>query len=430
MVVKTIHHFINRYVPKGSFLANTMALMTGTALAQGLTMAAMSILTRIYSPEAFGVAAMFAGVVAIISVVASWRYELAVMLPEKEEDAVALVRLSVMSVILMSAASLVVIWFFKHKISMLFNAPQMEPWFIWLPVSVFLVGLYNILNYWFNRKKEFATLSISKVVQSGTMSAGQITAVPLFHPGAGGLIAGQIAGQAGSLLFLLRRLRLLKFQKAPYSSVRAIAKRYSDFPRYSGPGALLDNAAVSSMFIIFSVLFSPYTAGLYAIADRALRIPVGLIGSSVSQVFYQSLAKCRNNQKECKDMILGTWKHLFLIGIGPMLVIFLFGSHIFAFVFGEQWTDAGRYAEILSVGLIFHFVASPTSLGIVTFEKLGVLLGWQSLYFLSKIIICLLGYYFFRDNVIAFLWLASINEVLLYMLYMSVLWNAHKKRTG
>ena len=86
---------INKLKPKSEFSRNVLTLMTGTTIAQAIPIAISPILTRIYTPEDFGMFALYMSVASILSVVATGRYELAIMLPKKDEDAVNIVALSI-----------------------------------------------------------------------------------------------------------------------------------------------------------------------------------------------------------------------------------------------------------------------------------------------------------------------------------------------
>ena len=73
---------------KSEFTKNIVTLMTGTAIAQAIPIAISPILTRIYKPEDFGVFALFLAISSILATVVNGRYELAIMLPKKDEDAI------------------------------------------------------------------------------------------------------------------------------------------------------------------------------------------------------------------------------------------------------------------------------------------------------------------------------------------------------
>ena len=74
--------------PKSEFSRNVLTLMTGTTIAQAIPIAISPILTRIYTPEDFGMFALYMSIASILSVVATGWYELAIMLLKKDEDTV------------------------------------------------------------------------------------------------------------------------------------------------------------------------------------------------------------------------------------------------------------------------------------------------------------------------------------------------------
>ena len=62
---------IKRLKPKSEFSRNVLTLMTGTTIAQAIPIAVSPILTRIYTPENFGVFALIISMSTIISVAAT-----------------------------------------------------------------------------------------------------------------------------------------------------------------------------------------------------------------------------------------------------------------------------------------------------------------------------------------------------------------------
>jgi O-antigen/teichoic acid export membrane protein len=69
-----------------NFRSNAIAMLTGTVMAQALPLAASPLLTRLYSPEAFGLQTLFMGLAASLAVLATCRMDLAVVLPEGYEE--------------------------------------------------------------------------------------------------------------------------------------------------------------------------------------------------------------------------------------------------------------------------------------------------------------------------------------------------------
>jgi O-antigen/teichoic acid export membrane protein len=78
---------ISKLKPKSEFTRNVLTLMTGTTIAQVIPIAISPILTRLYSPEDFGEFALFIAIASIFGFIANGRYEMALMLPKKDENA-------------------------------------------------------------------------------------------------------------------------------------------------------------------------------------------------------------------------------------------------------------------------------------------------------------------------------------------------------
>ncbi|HHD79092.1 MAG TPA: translocase, partial [Epsilonproteobacteria bacterium] len=142
--------------------------MTGTSIAQAIPLAISPILTRIYTPEDFGIFALYMSVASMIAVTATGRYELAIMLPKKDDDAMNIVALSIVISFFVSFITLLIVFSFNAQITHLLGNPEISFWLYFIPITVLLTGIYQSFNYWINRKKEYGRLATNKVIQSGT----------------------------------------------------------------------------------------------------------------------------------------------------------------------------------------------------------------------------------------------------------------------
>ena len=84
---------LNKLKPKSEFTRNVLTLMTGTTIAQAIPIVISPILTRIYTPEDFGLFALFIAITSVFGSIATGRYELAIMLPNKDENAINILAL-------------------------------------------------------------------------------------------------------------------------------------------------------------------------------------------------------------------------------------------------------------------------------------------------------------------------------------------------
>jgi O-antigen/teichoic acid export membrane protein len=113
---------LNRLKPKSEFARNVLTLMTGTTIAQAIPIAISPILTRIYTPEDFGMFALFIAIATIFGSIANGRYELAIMLPQKDEDAINIVVLRIIIFFLSVILSLFIVLFHHFLIEYIKNA--------------------------------------------------------------------------------------------------------------------------------------------------------------------------------------------------------------------------------------------------------------------------------------------------------------------
>ena len=82
---------------KNTFLDNLTKIISGTLLAQLIGFFTLPIITRIYSPNAFGEFSLFVAVLGPIGMIITMGYELAILKPKKDKDAfyVVLIKISI-----------------------------------------------------------------------------------------------------------------------------------------------------------------------------------------------------------------------------------------------------------------------------------------------------------------------------------------------
>jgi O-antigen/teichoic acid export membrane protein len=266
-------------------------------------------------------------------------------------------------------------------------------------------------------------LAKSSFVISIVMAACQLLLAMGGNRSSEGLIAGMIAGLFAGAGFLAASTGFRRPEKLDVSALWTSARRYAHFPKFSAVGSLIDGLSALLPVAFLTAAFSPTIGGLFAIADRVMRMPSVLLGSSLTQVFYQKIAESRRDPRRCAALMARTWTRLALVGAVPMLTVLAAGPSIFAFVLGSRWRTSGEYAQILSVGLFAHFIAYPTSNGIVAFERLGIMLSWQFLMITSIVAVFLGGEFLFHDSVKAILWLFSLSRVVVYGASLAAQWH-------
>ena len=364
MHMEKAKQLIQKRLPPGSFLRNVVTLMTGTTFAQALAVLAAPILTRLYGPVDYGVMALYSSILGIIAVIACWRYELAIVLPEKDEDAANLLVLSISITLVMSLLTFLMVALFRQPVARLVGAPELAPWLWFLPLSLLTAGLFKAFNYWSTRRKQFKRLAARQITQSFVTVAAQLGAGITLHPGPGGLIGGSILGQltaTGRLAWQIWRdegKQLLT--SIGLKHIQRLFKRYKKFPIYDSWAGFLNTASTMLPALLLGYFFAPVIVGYYALGHRVLSMPMGLVGGSIAQAYFPRAAEARRKGNLDK-ITFELFQQLLAVGLVPMLLITIVAPDLFALVFGSRWWTAGEYVRWLSLWLLFVFISSPLS---------------------------------------------------------------------
>lgn len=363
---RSIKHTLGRLLPKSQFVRSVGVLVGGTASSQLLMIIAAPILTRIYSPEDFGIFAAYSGVLTLFAVVASMRYEFAILIPDNNKDAGNIVFLCLLIVLFTVLISSVFVYTYGTEFTTQLNVPRLDAYLWWLPVGVFFLGSYKVLNYWAIRQKNFRVIARTKIKQSVATLGMQLIA---FAAGPVALISGQALGQGvGSLNLVDAQLKLALFEKKTFHDIFELAKRYRAFPLFSSWSAILDTIGSQLSVLMIVAYFSPAAAGLYMLSYKVLALPVVVAGTAIGNVFMSNVSGA---YQEGRLGILAEkiYSKLAHIALPPMLTLALIAPDFFQWVFGSEWRQAGEFARWMSPWVFAVFVTLPLNSLFEVLEK-------------------------------------------------------------
>jgi O-antigen/teichoic acid export membrane protein len=92
-----------------------------------------------------------------------------------------------------------------------------------------------------------------------------------------------------------------------------------------------------------------------------MALPMQFVGQAVSQVFFPSAVEAHRNGSIAVTTE-AVFKKLLVIGAPVLLLIGLAAPELFAVVFGEEWREAGIYAQWLTPWVFLVFLSSPLSI--------------------------------------------------------------------
>ena len=344
---------------KSDFVKYIIVLMSGTMTAQLLAYVFAPIITRLYTPEESAELGIFVLIVGIGGALATARYELALPIIKSEVHSYRIYLIAIRTTVIVSL--LAVLLLLIPLISGEFGSRLV--FYLLIPVALFCTALYNMGTNWSIRMKQFKSISYAKISNA---LVGSLTKIAFGWSSFGyiGLIIGTTIGLiVSNIWFMLDLSKVNKKYRIKSKSPRnfLLAKEYSEFPRVNLPHTLMDLGRDLLVAVLLLQLFSKEDYGLYDHSYRMLRLPLILAGLAIGQVFFQRCAEKINNNEDILPLMTKAVKTLALLSIVPFSIIFFFGEELFTFVFGENWTGAGTFSEIMAPWFLVNFITSPIS---------------------------------------------------------------------
>lgn len=399
-------------------------------MAQALGILVSPIITRIFAPEAYGVAALFASITAIMGVIVCLRYELAIMLPKTHEEGANVLAVSLCSVLLITIFSALIVIWGSDLILHLINAPELKNYLWLIPVAVFFSGVSAALNYWNSRTKHFGRLSVIQIISSITTQATKLTAGFAGFVSGGVLILTSMLGSMVTAGALAGQIwhddKKLFISNVQWQGIADGFSRFRKFPLIDTWGGLLNTISWQLPALMLSSFFSLSVVGFYALGLTVIQRPLGILSGALSQVFYQRACDEKNIKGDNAELVENLMDKLMLIGIVPTTILAMVGTELFTVVFGGRWAESGRYTQILAPWILFWFISSPLSALFFVYERQGAALSVHLVIFLTRVISLYIGGIY--QNIYLALGLFSVTGIAAYAFVAA--WNIRLSRAN
>lgn len=352
-------------------------LAVGNGLARIAGLAAIPILTRIYTPEHFGILSVFTALLLILTPLMTLRYELAVPLPRRDSTAMILMALSALLIVLMTMALSVMLALVGPALLTVASVEALIPYRWILVFALFSAGIYEVLLIWAVRRRAYPTIARTQLQQSvigsiAKIALGVVGLKPL------GLLAGQVLGAGAGTMTLVRTFRADVKRYWRHVTLRRgwyMLQRYRSFPAYRLPSQLLQIFSSQAPLLLTASVYDARTTGQLGLAMMTLALPMNLLGHSTSKAYYAEIASMgRKRPAEIRTVTYSVIKRLLALAVAPALLLLVFGPALFALAFGAQWELAGELASILAIYLLFQFIHAPASHLLSIFEGQRLLL--------------------------------------------------------
>ncbi len=425
-------NIFKKKIKLSDFIKSVLTLMTGTAMAQAIPLLASPIISRLYTPNDFAVLALYLSVYNLIQIIVTGRYDMAVMLPRKDNEAINLISLSLLITGIISTLSLIILYPLNKQIGIWLKNEEISKWIFIIPFAVLVTGIFKTISYWLNRKKNYKLMAESKISRSATNVSINIGLGKIFTNETG-LVLGQFLGDIVSLTVVSfkffkdfkKNMKFISFNK-----MKQLAKKYKDFPTFNSLQAFSDQSKESGIIMVISYFFLERTLGLYSFGLKYTKAPISLLTHSLSQVIFQNISSLKAENKALKPFLKKLTKRLALISLSLFIGIFFFIEDIIAFIFGENWRIAGTYVKLLAPFLSINFISSTLSFIPIVLKKQKQFLFiglFSNITILSVVFVVSLIFANIEKSLIAMSAISSVNILLIIAWFFKIVNENDKK---
>ncbi len=380
---------------------NIIIVASGSAGAQFINFLATPFITRLFTPEAFGVFGAFISIVYILDPISAFCLPPAIILPKSDSEAKQVADLVFKYSIILSMLCMAVIYFGKELILNVSTLAFSYHLLYLLPVIVFTTGLYRLSNQWLIRCGKYKYPSLILVIQAIIVSILKVS-VGLLNPTYIYLILVASFGyflQCVLIFYCAVKAGLRQWISlgSGFISFRLI-KKYKDFPLYVTPQVFLNTLTQSIPVLILMTYFGPVYAGYYTLTRSVLSVPMRLLGVAVGDVFLPKMSNALNSKEKLDNLLKKATITLASVGLGPYLLLIAFGPYLFGVVFGHDWVVAGEYARWLSLWSFSELLFIPSNKAILVISEQRFFLLYSVFSVLLKVLSLLVGVFVLKNT--------------------------------
>lgn len=409
------------------FQKNISTMLSINVIAQAISIGFTPVITRLYTPDHYGMVGIFIAVCTFPIMLSTARYHIGIISSESKERELALIHLCFLLTILTTVISL-----FIFSISPTSFFPQQhiaETEILLLCVGTYIFARSSNIIFQFATTKSGQFREIGRSQLADPIAYSSLATVlgltlgsnPLF------LVCSRILGAFATLstyLLSIRWYREIANRNLNYFEIEKQAKENIRYPIYSLPASIVNTAAFQLPVIIIGVLFDPAMVGFYVLAERIIVTPLSLIGNAISSPILHSAKTLINKREELHNQLTGFLSSLFNILIFPFVLAICLSQDLFSYIFGSNWQEAGKVAAPLFIMGLFRVLAAPLTNILNILNQQDKELYFNLALASSRVGSIYIG--FLLDNFYLGIYLLGISSAICYLYLLTSIFSAIK----
>lgn len=343
-------------------IRSVVSVFNGNVIAQVIALAALPIISRLFSAEAFGAFQLYSSIIVVLLPFAALRLEFLILRLKGSPRDLARVLALCLGVNVIGAG-LIAMVLAVAQLTGIWPQASALPFPVWLlPVGFLAVGALQTFNTLPVRNSAFRLVAHARVLQSLAFNGLAIVA-GLVVSMASVLLLSDIVSRLGTAALIFRKSKIAQlthFGRDDVHWMRSAIYKHRQYPMYSVPSGVLSGLSMGLPVMALSALYAIADVGQFSMAWRITLLPIGVLSFSVSQVVNGRIAAIhREESGPLRPHIFRV--AAFLLGIGLVagaLAVFL-GEPVVRIVLGENWSMAGMVVTILAPLVVTTLAIAP-----------------------------------------------------------------------
>lgn len=329
-----------------SIAGEAATLVSGNVLAQVITLAAYFVLTRIYTPDDYGLFNIFYSYMEVLIIFSTCKYELAIVVADDEHEASAVARFALRLNALVSILLLTVALALWLSDALPGNFAQLGWMVLLIPPMVFFSGTSRVYSFLYNRFHRYAQIAFSDNVNAGSGAVIKVM-LGLLGFSASGLPVGTVLGKAISNLSYRLRLHSFHLPVPTAEERKKAASKYRNFPCFVATKDLVNTFSSNLPFLWAALYFNRAEVGLFGLALTFTLQPVNILSAAFERVLYARTTEAVRHRLPAMRM-LSRFLMLLLAAALPLCILAWFlAEPVFVFCFGDRWQGCGVFVQAL-----------------------------------------------------------------------------------
>ncbi len=406
---------------RGSAAWNAGILSASSVLLQVVTLSVYPILTRLYSPADFGVAATISTLYTMLCVLASGMGETAIVLTKSRTNAAAVM-------VWVFRRATLVLALFASICGCLFAAGLLDMLdksiVALLPVVPLLAAvsvLFACASEFAVREGRFSSLAQFRFLQGFSIVGSRLGLGAVFSL-QNGLVLGELLGKAIGAAWSVRRTvggLSEVFRKANQTRVRRVRKRYRSMSNLSVFENLLSVGGGGIYVPIIGAAYGIDEVGYVAVVMSALYLPVTVVSTAVKDVFRRRAVAELAATGSCRSLYFRALRPVFLLGVLGFGLLYVSIPWLLPIFLGPGWGVVVEYSTILIPMFFFNFVSMSLGGVFVAVHRVDVAVWWQAINLLATALM-MIGAVLSGAGVETTLMSMAVTRIVSYLLFMAL----------